>query len=84
MTICRVDVLTATDFHETVVRVVRPLPGRYRHGMHTLSASGETTLIDGKRLVFSLAASRTALASRVRSRTAGSGQSAGAASADES
>lgn len=84
VTICRVDVLTPTDFHETVVRVVRPLPGRYRHGMHTLSESGETTLIDGKRLVFSLAASRTALASRVRSRTAGSGQSAGAASADES
>jgi hypothetical protein len=68
VTICRVDVLTPTDFHETVVRVVRPLPGRYRHGMHTLSEFGQATLIDGKRLVFSPAASRTALASRIRSR----------------
>lgn len=64
--ICRVDRLTPTEFREEVVRVLRSFSGRYRRGTHTLSSVGEGTLVDGKRLVFSFAGTRRALASRVQ------------------
>jgi hypothetical protein len=63
--ICRVDVLTPTEFRETIVRVVRTLPGPYGRGTHTLSSIGNATLVDGKRLVFTLAGSRHAIRSRL-------------------
>jgi len=62
--ICRVEVLTPTEFREEVVRVVRALPGAYRHGTHTLASVDGATLVDGKRLVFTYAGTRRALASR--------------------
>ena len=64
--ICRVDVLTTTEFREEVVRVIRSLPGSYRRGTHTLASVGEATLVDGKRFVFTLAGSRLALRSRLQ------------------
>ena len=49
----RVDVCTPTAYRETPVRSVAPDPrGPLPHGLHTLSAWGERTLVDGKRLVF--------------------------------
>ena len=52
-TAIRVNRLTPTEFEEEVVTTVRPDPhGRFPHGLHTLSAVGSATLIDGKRLVF--------------------------------
>ena len=43
----RVDTLTPTDFRETTVRHVSPLSSR-TGGLHTLSAAGDCTLVDGK------------------------------------
>ena len=63
--ICRVDVLTPTEFREEVVREIRSLPTSYRRGTHTLASVGEATLVDGKRLVFTLAGTRRALRSRL-------------------
>lgn len=46
----RVNVLTSDDFHEETVAAVEPqADGPYPHGMHTLSAVGDITLVDGKR-----------------------------------
>ena len=45
-----VKVLTLTDFQEVTVSRVRPLTnGRYSYGLHTVSAIGDHTLIDGAR-----------------------------------
>ena len=45
--------LTPTAFVERRVRMIGPWPGsRYRDGLHTLSAVGDRTLIDGNRLHF--------------------------------
>ena len=45
--------LTPTDFAEKTVATVAPYrDGPYRHGLHTLSACGERTLLDGKRTRF--------------------------------
>lgn len=45
--------LTPTTFSERVVARVEPdASGPYRQGLHTLSAVGDTTLVDGKRQVF--------------------------------
>ena len=62
---CRVDLLTPTAFSEQVVRVLDSLPGPYGRSVHTVSAWGDRTLVDGQRAVFTLAGSRTALASRL-------------------
>jgi hypothetical protein len=43
----RVDLLTPSDFRETTVRRIAALGGR-GGGIHTLSAVGESTLVDGK------------------------------------
>jgi hypothetical protein len=46
----RVDVLTPEAYAETAVLRIDPDPaGPYPHGVHTVSAAGELTLIDGKR-----------------------------------
>lgn len=50
----RIDVLTPTRFAEEPVAFVEPDPaGPYPDGLHTLSAVGDITVIDGKRLAFS-------------------------------
>ena len=52
--IYRIRKLTATEFEEEPVRSLVPDPdGPCPDGLHTLSAWGERTLIDGKRYVFS-------------------------------
>jgi hypothetical protein len=49
----RVEVLTPTAFSERPDRAIEPRPGsRYPDGLHTLSAAGDRTLIDGNRLHF--------------------------------
>jgi hypothetical protein len=58
----RVTRLTPRQFSEEPVAIVNPdRTGPYPHGIHTLSAAGDLTLIDGKRLVFNAAACRQAL-----------------------
>ena len=45
--------LTPTEFEETPAAFVDPDPhGPYPHGLHTLSAFGTRTLVDGKREAF--------------------------------
>jgi hypothetical protein len=52
----RVVELTPTTFREEVAATVDPDPrGPYPQGLHTLSAMGQQTLIDGKRHVFAAA-----------------------------
>jgi len=61
----RVDLLTPTAFRETVVGRVSPDPtGPWPNGVHTLSAAGDVTIVDGKRWVFS----RHTLAQELRAR----------------
>jgi hypothetical protein len=70
VTVNRVIELTPTSFQEEAVRVIEPdrqVP--CRHGIHTLSAAGDLTLVDGRRLVFS----RTAFLHQLR-RFGGTGQ----------
>ena len=70
LVINRIDTLTPTAFEERPVRALRPSPGTpYPHGLHTLSAAGRRTLIDGniRRFVPDAARSRArAIASRRR------------------
>jgi hypothetical protein len=45
--------LTETDFHESLVTVLRPdSSGPFPHGLHTLVHDGEHFWVDGKRFVF--------------------------------
>jgi hypothetical protein len=45
--------LTETQFHESLVTVLRPdSVGRFPHGLHTLTHDGEQFWVDGKRFVF--------------------------------
>jgi hypothetical protein len=51
--------LTETDFHESLVTVLRPDSlGRFPHGLHTLTHDGEQFWVDGKRFVFDLGSFR--------------------------
>jgi hypothetical protein len=62
----RVDVLTPDAFAERPVAVVAPLPGSpYPDGLHTLSAAGGRTLIDGNRHHFVGDAARRTLGHRI-------------------
>ena len=71
--IMRVDLLTPQRFDESLHRVFRPDPnGPYPTGLHTLSAAGSCTMIDGKRERFRLrqfARECRSLAGRLRRRT---------------
>jgi len=62
----RVVRLSPTEFEETPVARVDPVPGRYSKGLHTLSAAGTSTLIDGKRRGFASPAIRQQLGYRLR------------------
>jgi len=58
LSINRIDRLTPDEFEETTVaRIQPPSHSRYRDGLHTLSAAGGMTVVDGKRMspVMSLA-----------------------------
>ena len=49
----RVRKLTPNEFEEEPVKIIRPFAkGRYRDGVHTLSALGEMTLVDAFQLTF--------------------------------
>jgi len=67
ITINRVDILTPTAFSEVAVaHVPPPDTGRYRHGIHTLSAAGDhRTVVDGRRDTFIAAAFRRELTGRL-------------------
>ncbi len=66
ITINRVDVLTPTAFsEEAVARVPPPDTGRYRHGIHTLSAAGDRTVVDGRRDIFIAASFKRELTGRL-------------------
>jgi hypothetical protein len=55
LTINKIVILTPTAFEEVPVTTVVPDPaGPYPAGLHTLSQAGDITLIDGKRVIFSL------------------------------
>ncbi len=63
----RVRCLTPDEFEEEIVTFIRPDPhGPFPSGMHTLSAVGDQTLIDGKRYIFAAAGFRHALRSQCR------------------
>jgi hypothetical protein len=48
--IARIDALDPLRYEETVVaRVEAPRTGPYRDGLHTVSVSGDTIVLDGKR-----------------------------------
>lgn len=65
VTITRIDELTPSRFSESVVGTVAPpSTGAYRHGVHTLSAAGSRTLVDGRRDTFIGASFRRELLSR--------------------
>ena len=49
----RVKRLTPTDFEEELAGVIEPFAnGRYCYGIHTVSAVGSWTLVDGLRVTF--------------------------------
>jgi hypothetical protein len=59
--------LTPNEFEEEAAAFIEPGPnGPYPEGLHTLSASGDITLVDGKRVRFIEAAFRRTLALNVR------------------
>jgi hypothetical protein len=70
VTMTRIDELTPTTFSEQIVKHVKPFAsGRYRHGVHTLSAVGDRTVVDGRRDTFIWAAFRREWTSRLRKLT---------------
>ncbi|GMQ94842.1 MAG: hypothetical protein BMS9Abin12_2352 [Acidimicrobiia bacterium] len=70
VTMTRIDELTPTTFSEQIVnRVHPPVSGRYRDGIHTLSAVGNRTVVDGRRDTFIWAAFRREWSSRLRKLT---------------
>ena len=66
VTVNRVIELTPTAFDEEEVFMVQPpRRGRYRQGMHTMSAGGEWVTVDGRRDVFVLSGFRRELSARL-------------------
>lgn len=47
----RITALDPSVFTEEPARIIEPPPGPYRHGIHTLAAWGDRTLVDAKRHV---------------------------------
>jgi hypothetical protein len=64
LAINRVDILDPGHFQEELVRFVPPL-AEFPDGLHTLSAAGTTTLIDGNRMRLVAAGIRHKLATRL-------------------
>lgn len=62
ISINRVDMLSETDFEETVVGTIRPPLSGYNKGIHTISSSGSWCIVDAKRYIFNPAAIVGALA----------------------
>jgi hypothetical protein len=61
----RIDALDERHYEETTVATIEPDPtGPFPGGLHTVSALGDSTLIDGKRWTFSVSAARHGLAGR--------------------
>jgi hypothetical protein len=58
--------LTPDAFEEEPLRVLKPLPGPYSHGLHTFWPAGDVTLIDGKRWRLDPHGFRRRLQARVR------------------
>lgn len=67
----RIVELSPDRFHEETVRVVGPIKGAYSAGLHTLSAVGDVTLVDGKRWTYNAAQQRRAMKKKVARVTAG-------------
>ena len=66
VTITRVDELTPERFREVAVATISPSPSdRYKDGIHTISAAGSRTVVDGRRDVFILASATRQLRARV-------------------
>jgi hypothetical protein len=67
VTISRVDELTPERFSESIVaHLAPPVTGPYRDGIHTVSAHGDRTIVDGRRDVLIPAAFRRELSSRLK------------------
>lgn len=49
----RIDICTQDQFLQTEITLIRPEKALNPHGFHTLSAAGDKTLVDGKRMMFS-------------------------------
>lgn len=63
----RITHLTADEFEEEVVTQLEPeSPGPFPLGLHTLSAVGERTLVDGKTYLFSMDQFRNVLCAKLR------------------
>jgi len=66
VTITRIDELTPERFSEVVVATITPSPsGKYKDGIHTISAAGSRTVVDGRRDTFILASGMRELGSRM-------------------
>jgi hypothetical protein len=62
----RVDECSETAYRETLVKTLSPDPhGPLPHGLHTLSAWGDRTLVDGKRMIMNTPVLRRRVASRL-------------------
>ena len=63
----RVDRLTPSEFAEVTVRWIEPdRSGAFPHGLHTISAAGDITVVDGKREHFVAAAALAAVSRNLR------------------
>jgi hypothetical protein len=69
LAIKRVVTLTTEAFNEELVRFLEAdRDGPFRYGLHTLTGVGDVTLVDGKRRVWSTAATARAIRRRLRRR----------------
>ncbi|MDQ3781461.1 MAG: hypothetical protein M3349_00795 [Actinomycetota bacterium] len=67
VTINRIDELTPQRFAETTVaRIAPPDTGPYRQGIHTISAHGDRTVVDGRRDLLIPAGFRREMSGRLR------------------
>jgi hypothetical protein len=64
----RITTINPDAFAEEVVQTIAPsTKDPWHHGLHTLSAAGDRTLVDGKRRVFRWPATKAAIRARLRS-----------------